>query len=127
MGSIAFTSTNNTPQKKRKFEKPKLFKMGNLLSQDANEPTLTKAEAKKKQRLKRRPRLRLNKPRLKQRPQKRQQQRPNSKLKKRPRLKPNRQLKPKQRPNLRLNRQLKPQQRPRLRLNWQQQRLKPRP
>merc|ERR1712051_154536 len=40
MGSIAFTSTNNTPQKKRKFEK--LFKMGNLLSQDANEPTLTK-------------------------------------------------------------------------------------
>merc|ERR1711990_470260 len=105
MGSIAFTSTNNTPQKKRKFEKPKLFKMGNLLSQDANEPTLTKAEAKEKQRLKRRPRLRLNKPRLKQRPQKRQQQRPNS----------------------RLNRQLKPQQRPRLRLNWQQQRLKQRP
>merc|ERR1712051_333654 len=47
MGSIAFTSTNNTPQKKRKFEK--LFKMGNLLSQDANEPTLTKASAESKQ------------------------------------------------------------------------------
>merc|ERR1712086_306226 len=45
MGSIAFTSTNNTPQKKRKFEKPKLFKMGNLLSQDKNEPHLTQASA----------------------------------------------------------------------------------
>merc|ERR1712086_1158957 len=53
MGSIAFTSINNTPQKKRKLEKPKLFKMGNLLSQDKNEPHLTqptKIEAETKPR-----------------------------------------------------------------------------
>ena len=36
-------------RKRENLKKPKLFKMGNLLSQDANEPTLTKASAESKQ------------------------------------------------------------------------------
>merc|ERR1712051_440158 len=42
MGVLLLLRPTPLHRKRRKFKKPKLFKMGNLLSQDANEPTLTK-------------------------------------------------------------------------------------